>query len=108
MTYDCHNPYARGNSETTFEISNLSAPSFDVYPNPVNMELTVSINHNAKADIPVLIYTEKGEVIMRGVIKEGYQTAIINTISFADGLYNAEVKFNYGKSQFKRFLVIHK
>ena len=73
----------------------------NMYPNPVSSGNTVQLQNNNSFDIEVEVLNSTGQLIFKDIIESNNMSYILNTASFATGLYfvktNAEGETNVNK-----------
>jgi hypothetical protein len=77
-----------------------------VYPNPTNNELNIVLEKAASLDLPLYIYSDRGETIGKLTLKQGSNAVVVNTSGYVNGIYNIELKHKH-QSHFKRVVVMH-
>jgi hypothetical protein len=80
---------------------------FDVYPNPVNGQLTVSITDNTKSAYRLTVTDISGKVVFEDD-KAMFNNKVyqINTSSFVPGVYHIQLIDKANKTQVKKFVKV--
>lgn len=81
-------------------------PDFDIYPNPVGNEITLSFNNNVSGNSHVEILDGRGQVVYRGntLGESAGLKFTIQTSNFAQGAYLLRVINETGKFGVQRFI----
>jgi len=78
----------------------------EMFPNPANSELTVSIMSPKNNDIIMMIYDASGKLIISKNVSviEGVNTVIIPVENYSNGMYLVKVYDTNGEQSLKRFV----
>jgi len=80
---------------------------FDVYPNPVNKELTVSISDDTKSAYRLTVTDISGRVVFEdGKAEFSNKLYHINTSRFAPGVYHIQLIDKANKTQVRKFVKV--
>jgi Secretion system C-terminal sorting domain len=87
-------------------------PSFSqqtsLYPNPADHQLIIHMPQPARKDIPLSVFDTFGHEVLQRTIVTGEQHVLVNTSSFAAGVYLIQFEPSPGIQVRKKVVVTHR
>jgi len=87
-------------------------PSFSqqtsLYPNPADHQLIIHMPQAARKDMPLSIFDTFGHEVLQRTIVTGEQQVVVNTTSFAAGVYLIQFEASPGVQVRKKVVVTHR
>jgi len=87
-------------------------PSFSqqtsLYPNPADHQLVIHMPQAARKDIPLSVFDTFGHEVLQRTIVTGEQQVVVNTTSFAAGVYLIQFEPSPGVQVRKKVVVTHR
>jgi hypothetical protein len=77
-------------------VEDITASTFDVYPNPATDVVTVELSEVGSVDAQIEVLDIKGQVVSSEVMSAGQTSVQVNTSSLASGIYTVRVKSENG------------
>ncbi|NBP69729.1 MAG: T9SS C-terminal target domain-containing protein, partial [Cytophagia bacterium] len=96
-----------GNPKVVTAIEEPAFNSFEVYPNPADRELVITLPEIVTKQTPLVMFDQMGKVVHETVFEKGEQSKEIGTDSLAAGVYLIKVESSQGKLM-KKVVITHR
>ncbi len=95
------------NPKVVTAIEDPSTNSFELYPNPADRQLTVSLPGVATKQTPMIMFDQMGKMVREIVFEKGEQSKQVDTAELAAGVYLIKVESSQGML-IKKVVITHR
>lgn len=77
-------------------VEELTAATFDVYPNPATDKVVVEVSETSSEDANITVFDVNGQIVSSTVLNAGKSSVEVNTSALASGVYTVRVNSQAG------------
>jgi len=77
-------------------VEELTAATFDVYPNPATDKVVVEVSETSSEDANITVFDVNGQIVSSTVLNAGQSSVEVNTSALASGVYTVRVNSQAG------------
>ncbi|GCC49874.1 hypothetical protein SanaruYs_00880 [Chryseotalea sanaruensis] len=96
-----------GNPKVVTAIEDPSSNSFEVYPNPADRELVITLPAIATKQTPLVMFDQMGKIVREITFEKGEQSKQIDTETLSAGVYLIKVESSAGMFM-KKVVISHR